>query len=185
MSKDKITACDDYLDLMADELAVLQKIDHPNITRVFETMECPKNYYIVMEFISGGDLLGKVAKMDHFSEDHACQIVHQILLALNYMHEIKIVHRDLKPDNLLCIDCDDGELIIKLTDFGFATAFDDDKFDLCLGTPEYMAPELLMMNEYCSKVDVWSLGVITYMLLSGQKPYIGSSIDELKEMIVR
>ena len=130
-------------------------------------MECPKNYYVVMELIEGGDLLGKAAKIDRFSEDHACHIVYQILLALNYMHGMKIVHRDLKPDNVLCVDCDDGSFIVKLTDFGFSTAFEEDKFDLCMGTPEYMAPELLSQKEYCSKVDVWSLGVITYLLLSG------------------
>jgi calcium/calmodulin-dependent protein kinase I len=96
-----------------------------------------------MELMTGGDLMGKVAQIHHFSEDHAAHIVHQIILALNYMHGLKITHRDLKPENLMCTG-EGEELTVKLTDFGFACTFDPKvKLDIILGTPIYMAPELV------------------------------------------
>lgn len=89
------------MELMRNELLVLEKTDHPHITRVFELLEDKKHFFVVMEFMSDGNLLDKVVDMDHFSEDHAAMVVHQVMLALNYMHQQKISHRDLKPDNIM------------------------------------------------------------------------------------
>lgn len=86
---------------MKNELQVLELVDHPNITRVFELMEDSKNYFIVMEFCSGGNLLDKVIEIEKMTEKVAADIINQILLALNYMHKQNMVHRDLKPENLL------------------------------------------------------------------------------------
>ena len=104
-------------------------------------------------------------------------MIRQILLALNFMHSKNIMHRDLKPENILCEDCagmQEDEIIIKLTDFGFATKFDPDgqeKHTLSLGSAMYMAPELCQEEEYDSKVDVWSIGVIAFVLLAGMPPF--------------
>ena len=138
-------------------------------------MEDAKNYFVVMEFCSGGNLLEKIIERKSISEKVAADIIQQILLALNYMHKKNIMHRDLKPENLLVQDSADSKTInIKLTDFGFATKFKKgEKLDLSLGSPLYMAPELVLEEDYDNRVDVWSAGVIAYILLSGMPPFIG------------
>ena len=102
IKKQKLRQNEVYMDLMRNELEVLEKTDHPHLTRVFELLEDSKHFYVVMEYMADGNLLDSIVKMDHFSEDHAAMIVHQIMLALNYMHKQKISHRDLKPDNIMC-----------------------------------------------------------------------------------
>ena len=103
-------------------------------------------------------------------------MIKQVLLALNFMHKKNIMHRDLKPENLLCEETgaadDDDEIYVKLTDFGFATKYDPNKKQtLSLGSPMYMAPELVKEEPYDYKVDCWSTGVITYILLTGAPPF--------------
>ena len=101
------------------------------------------------------------------------------------MHKQKITHRDLKPENLLCQYNDDGSFDIKLTDFGFATAFKaDQKMSLSLGSPLYMSPELCAEKEYDHRVDVWAVGVIGYILLSGMPPFFGKSKDQIYHAII-
>ena len=157
-----------YQDLMRNELEVLEATIHPHITRVFELMEDKRNYYIIMELVSGGNLLDQVYKEKNFSEIKAAKVIRQLLLALNFMHQKNITHRDLKPENLLCELSDDSEISVKLTDFGFACHYrSDEKLTLSLGSPLYMAPELCAEVEYDEKVDVWSSAVILYILITG------------------
>lgn len=169
IKKAKLKENEVYMDLMRNELTVLEKTDHPHIVRVFEILEDKNHFYVVMEFMSGGDLMGKVEKIKQFSEDHAAMILHQVLLALNYMHAKQVSHRDLKPDNLMVLEGENPEdIMIKLTDFGFACFFDPhQKMDVIVGTPIYMSPELVEGYEYDCRVDVWSLGVIAHILLTG------------------
>lgn len=103
---------------------VLEKTTHPHITKIYEILEDESNFYVVMELLSGGSLLDKIILTSKFNEDHACMIIHQILLALNYMHSKHITHRDLKLENLMCVSKDPTDLTVKLTDFGFATFYD-------------------------------------------------------------
>ena len=91
-----------YMELLRNELLVLEETDHPHITRVFELMEDKKNFYVVMELLPEGNLLDKICEMTYFTEDHAVMILHQIMLALNYLHQKNITHRDLKPENVMC-----------------------------------------------------------------------------------
>lgn len=185
IKKDKLTENEVYMDLMRNELTVLEKCDHPHITRVFELMEDQKHFYVVMEFLSGGDLMGQVQKLHQFSEEQAAQCIYQIMLALNYMHQRNVTHRDLKPENLMTSTTEKGNLFIKLTDFGFATFFDPSrKMDVIVGTPIYMAPELANGDEYDCRVDIWSVGVITYILLGGRPPFDGKDTDEIKDQIL-
>ena len=98
------------------------------------------------------------------------------------MHKINIVHRDLKPENILMDSLDD--LSVKLTDFGFATFFDDnDLLDEVLGSPIYMPPEIILRQKYDSKVDTWSAGVVAYILLSGRPPFTGLNKEEVYSAI--
>ena len=101
-----------------------------------------------MEYISGGDLMGKIKQKKTFTEEQVAKIIYQVLLAVNYMHKKSLVHRDLKPENMMCIGTDD-DLTIKLTDFGFACTFDPkEKLDVSLGTPQYRSPELVESEKY-------------------------------------
>ena len=96
------------------------------------------------------------------------------------MHNLGIMHRDLKPENLLCEQTEDGNIVIKLTDFGFATHFSQDRVEsLSLGSPLYMAPELCLEQEYDNKVDVWAVGVILFVLLTGSPPFKGRTKKEI------
>lgn len=182
--KKKIAENSAYMELMRNELFVLEKTDHPHVVRVFEILETKGKFFVVMEFLNEGDLMGKVMKMHNFSEDHAAMIVDQILHALCYIHSQNVTHRDLKPDNIMCIG-DGDNMQIKLTDFGFACFFNPNKkMDISLGTPYYMAPELVDGREYNQKVDIWSLGCISYMLLSGKLPFDGKNLEEIADAIL-
>ena len=108
--------------------------------------------------------------------------MNQVLLAVNFLHKIGIMHRDLKPGNILMCSKESSDLRIKLSDFGFSSFYDTQK--TMLGTPLYMAPEIFKKKKYTNKVDIWSIGVITYKLLTGKSPFVGvSKFDELQKLI--
>jgi len=107
------------------------------------------------------------------------------MLGLNYMHLQKITHRDIKPENILLVSDDIKNFDIKIADLGFAAKIDKETgLDLVLGTPLYMAPELIKHQRYNEKVDVWSLGIITYQLLSGKTPFDGKNIKKINQNIL-
>ena len=181
IKKSLLSQAEIYETLMKQELEVLEKTDHPHITRVFELLEDKRQYYVIMELVSGGNLLEKVIELKMMTEPLAADVINQLLLSLNYMHSQGITHRDLKPENLLCEPSEDKKkLNVKLTDFGFACFYQQDqKLELSLGSPLYMAPELCAETEYDQRVDVWSTGVIAYILLSGMPPFVGQSKDRI------
>ena len=165
-----------------------EKLEHPHIVKVLDLCEDNKDIFIALELIKGGNLLEVLSKMQKkkiaITETDAATIVHQILLAINYIHTSKVVHRDLKLENIM-VDIkrgNKGEAIMtcKLTDFGFACMMDpNEKITLSLGSPLYMAPEVIDHKSYDSKVDIWSLGVIAYIVLTGKAPFDGKSRDEI------
>jgi len=162
------------------EVDILKQLDHPNIIKIYEFFEDSKFMYIVMELAQGGELFDKIQNVHHFSEKKAAEIFLQILSGVNYLHKHNIVHRDLKPENILF----DGE-ILKIVDFGTSRNFDSKKkMKNCHGTPYYIAPEVL--NEcYNEKCDVWSVGVILYILLSGVPPFNGANDDEILDSVMK
>lgn len=168
--------------MLLTELNVLQRVDHQNLIRVLEIFEDDKTFFIVSELIEGGDLHSRLQAVGNYNEQQAATIIHQILLAVNFLHKIGIMHRDLKPGNILMCTHDADDLSLKLTDFGFSSFYDTQK-DI-LGTPLYMAPEIFKKKRYTSKVDIWSIGIITYKLLVGKSPF-GSinQIDQLSKHI--
>jgi calcium-dependent protein kinase len=163
-----------------NEIEILKKISHPNIISIYEIFEDSKNYYIMTEFLEGGELFEMITSQGFFSEVDAAKIIKQILNAVNYMHNKNIVHRDLKPENILLInksgkDIRDNNYDIKLIDFGTAKSFErNQKLTKFIGTSYYIAPEVLA-ESYDEKCDVWSCGVIFYILLCGYPPFNGAS----------
>mmetsp|Transcript_16089 Transcript_16089/g.11603 ORF Transcript_16089/g.11603 Transcript_16089/m.11603 type:complete len:137 (+) Transcript_16089:1230-1640(+) len=136
---------------------------------------------MITEFMGGGELFEAITKRRYFTENIAAKIMKQILQAVNYCHLKKIVHRDLKPENLMLASEDGYE--VKLIDFGLSRTFSLDK-KMCsrLGTPFYIAPEVLK-KKYDHKCDIWSIGVILYILLSGRPPFVGKNDEQIFEQI--
>ncbi|CAG9312657.1 unnamed protein product [Blepharisma stoltei] len=160
------------------EINILKSLDHPNIVKVHEYFIDTKKIYIVMEYCSGGELFSELIKRNFFSEAKAAQIMYQIFSAVRYLHENNIMHRDLKPENILLEDKHDI-MNIKLIDFGTATAKVPLKYSRYLeGTAYYMAPEVAL-GGYNEKCDLWSCGVIMYILLSGSPPFDGNNDNEI------
>ena len=140
------------------------------------------NFYLITEYIDGGELFDKISKVKQFNENDAANIMRQLLSAVVYCHNRKIVHRDLKPENLL-LESSSRYDSIKVIDFGTSIVFDPStKMRHKYGTPYYIAPEVLS-RMYDEKCDVWSCGVIMYILLCGQPPFKGKNHKEIFEKI--
>ena len=180
-------------DAVKQELAVLQTMEHPYIVHIFELLFDDQNLYFVAELMEHKDLMHVHEEIIRnnwsFTEQDVKNMIKQILLALNYMHKQNYLHRDLKLENVM-VDVqkkEDGsnEIVCKLTDFGFAMILEQNqKTKQKLGTPRYMAPELVSGKRYDSKVDLWALGVLAYILLSdGKFPFEGRSIMALNNSI--
>jgi len=152
---------------MRREGKLLQMIIHPNIVQLYELMETENSYYLVTELCDGGDLMDYICNRKHLSESCTRKFIRQIISAVDYLHRIGILHRDLKIENLLL----DKNHNIKLIDFGLSN---HTKNELCItqcGSPAYAAPELLAHKKYGTKVDVWSIGVNMYAMLTGNLPF--------------
>ena len=158
------------------EIEILRKISHPNITNIFEIFADSKKYYVIMEFLEGGELFEAITSIGSFTEASACKVMKQILSAVYYLHSNHIVHRDLKPENIMLTQKPkNGNYQIKLIDFGTAKIFKPGKkMNKFIGTSYYIAPEVLK-ERYDEKCDVWSCGVILFILLCGYPPFNGNT----------
>ncbi|KAL4465828.1 hypothetical protein ABPG74_004065 [Tetrahymena malaccensis] len=169
-----------------NEINIMKELDHPNVIRLYETFEDQRNVYLSMELCQGGELFDVITAKKKFNEEEARLVFNQIVSAVSYCHANNICHRDLKPENFLLLQKDSLENI-KVADFGLSCIFVDKqqkKQDIMgkTGSSYYMAPEVLqgVYNELC---DVWSLGVILYILLSGIPPFFGSNDSKIFEKI--
>ena len=158
------------------EIEILRKISHPNITNIFEIFADSKKYYVIMEFLEGGELFEAITNIGSFTEASACKVMRQILSAVYYLHSNRIVHRDLKPENIMLTQKPkNSNYQIKLIDFGTAKIFKPGKkMNKFIGTSYYIAPEVIK-ERYDEKCDVWSCGVILYILLCGYPPFNGNN----------
>ena len=171
---------------LKSEIQILIKLDHPNIIKLYEIYENDNYIYLVMELCTGGELFDRIIQKTEqgktFTEKEVANIFYQMMSAINYCHSNKIVHRDLKPENLLLATQDENSPI-KVIDFGMSRIFNDKQamFDK-VGTAYYISPEVLD-GFYDEKCDIWSAGVILYILLCGYPPFNGNDDDEIFESI--
>jgi len=172
--------------LLSREIDIMKKVDHPNVLSLKEIFENSKQLTLVMELITGGELFFKIVDRGCYSEKDAANIVRQIVSGVKYLHSLGIAHRDLKPENLLC-NGDNDNMQIKIADFGLSKIFaGGQQLETSCGTPDYAAPEVLTgEHAYDKSVDLWSVGVITYVLLCGYPPFYASSQPALFDKICK
>mmetsp|Transcript_65300 Transcript_65300/g.181580 ORF Transcript_65300/g.181580 Transcript_65300/m.181580 type:complete len:503 (+) Transcript_65300:93-1601(+) len=162
------------------EIAIMKMMDHPNIIKLYESFEDRKNIYLVMELCTGGELFDRIIEAGHFTEMQAAIIMQQIVRAIYYMHENHVCHRDLKPENFIFMTTDPIEKAhLKIIDFGLSCAFKPDQvLSTKAGTPYYVAPQVLA-GKYDHLSDLWSCGVIMYVLMCGYPPFFGETDAEV------
>ncbi|XP_020857643.1 serine/threonine-protein kinase 33 isoform X1 [Phascolarctos cinereus] len=177
--------------LLEREVNILKSVNHEHIIHLQQVFETPKRMYLVMELCEDGELKGILNSKGHFSENETRQIIGDLGSAIAYLHKKDIVHRDLKLENILVKsrytnEKNETNFNIKVTDFGLAVQKEggcEAMFQTTCGTPIYMAPEVINAHDYSQQCDIWSIGVIMFMLLCGQPPFLASSEDKLFELI--
>lgn len=178
------TKCDE--DAFKKEYLIQRHFDSPYIIDIISYFEDTENFVIVMEYANGGELFDAIIENGPFSENDAARLIQQILIGLKLLHDNKIIHRDLKPENILISkDEKTKESTIKISDFGLARLISGEKIITdFLGTMYYAAPEIISKRPYDSSIDIWSLGVVIYVLLSAFYPFEAETSDETKEKIL-
>ena len=167
-----------------NEINILMKMDHPNIIKIFEFYNNSTTYYLITEYCEGGSLFDLIKKNGPFTEIQASYIMHQILSVVNYCHKMKIIHRDLKPENILINKNENGLVKIKICDFGTSLMFNRGEIqDQIVGSIYYIAPEIIQ-KKYNSKCDLWSCGIIMYILLTGVPPFGGKDNQTIIKKIL-
>jgi len=161
------------VEYMRKEKNILESLIHPNIVRYIDYYEDKKNYYLLEELVDSGDLYDVLSRQHKYNENDAKILALQLIRAVQYMHNKGIVHRDIKCENTLCKIGPDGSITLKITDFGHATECQDgvllQQFDV--GSPCYRPPEFIERRAYSKSCDMFSVGVVIYILLVGQYPY--------------
>lgn len=181
----KKTLKKEELQLLSREINIMKKLQHKNIVQLYDIYETANDLFLVLEFIPGGELFDQIVERGSYSEHDAAALVRQILEGIDYMHKHGVVHRDLKPENLLCSNTSAATASsIKIADFGLSKDLETGNLQTSCGTPSYVAPEVLMGGQYDSEVDIWSIGVITYVLLCGFTPFYGDNQRQLFERIL-
>ncbi|XP_062481899.1 death-associated protein kinase 2 isoform X4 [Pezoporus occidentalis] len=161
------------------EVSILQQILHANIIKLHDIYENKTDVVLILELVSGGELFDFLAQKESLSEEEATRFIKQILDGVNYLHSKKIAHFDLKPENIMLLDKNIPIPHIKLIDFGLAHKIEDGvEFKNIFGTPEFVAPEIVNYEPLGLAADMWSIGVITYILLSGASPFLGETKQE-------
>jgi len=170
---------------LTTEMEILKNVNHPNIICLKEIIDTKNCLFIITELVTGGELFDKIVELGSYSEKDSAVLVTKMVSAIDYLHSMGIVHRDLKPENLLLRD-DDDISEVKLADFGLSKIMSQKvMMQTACGTPGYVAPEVLQAKGYDKEVDLWSIGVITYILLCGFPPFYNEKLQELFEQIIR
>ncbi|GAX20809.1 calcium/calmodulin-dependent protein kinase I [Fistulifera solaris] len=164
---------------LLDEVGILKELRHAHIIRLYDFFVEPSTYYLVMERMRGGELFDRIVAKAYYNEKEARDTCLIVLQAVGYCHKNRVAHRDLKPENLLLLSEDD-DTSVKIADFGFAKrVLEPNSLSTQCGTPGYVAPEILEGTLYDERADMWSVGVILYILLGGYPPFIESTQRDL------
>jgi serine/threonine protein kinase len=155
------------VDHIVSEKAILQTLKHPFIVNMYGSFHDSRYIYMVLEYIVGGEFFTHLRKAGRFENDQSCFYAAQIAAIFEYCHSLNIVYRDLKPENILI----NADGYVKLTDFGFAKVIEHRTYTLC-GTPEYIAPEVLLNKGHGKPVDWWTLGILIYEMIVGYPPFV-------------
>ncbi|KAK1298145.1 CBL-interacting serine/threonine-protein kinase 11 [Acorus calamus] len=167
---------------LLSEIYILRKINHPNIIRLHDMIEAPGRIYLVLEYCSGGDLSIYVQRHGRVNETVAKHFMQQLATGLKVLRENNLMHRDLKPQNLL-LATNDEQPILKLADFGFARSLQPRGLaETVCGSPLYMAPEIMQLQKYDAKADLWSVGAILFQLVIGRTPFTGHTQLQSNEL---
>ena len=166
------------------EMQIQREFESPYIVNIYALIERAEDLILIMEYVNGGELFDAIVEQGSFSENDAATLIQQVLVGLKILHDHGVIHRDLKPENLLLSNEPDGSRVVKIADFGLAGLIEsqEDMKKFC-GTEGYAAPEIMKNVPYNASVDVWSLGVIVFILLSGYKPFDADSQFELYQQV--
>lgn len=169
-------------DSLRSEVAILSSMNHPNIVKCFDFFEESKQFMVILEYLEGGELFDRIVKKSYYNEREARDLIKILLSAIRYCHDRNVVHRDLKPENLLMMSKED-DADLKIADFGFAVNCVGSNLTTQCGTPGYVAPEILNHVPYGKSVDMWSIGVICYIILGGYPPFYDDNVKNLYKKI--
>ncbi|XP_028405202.1 myosin light chain kinase, smooth muscle-like [Dendronephthya gigantea] len=159
------------------EIEIMGKLNHKRLVALYDVYDVSRNFVLIMEYITGGELFERIANEESVTEKECTYYMRQLLEGLQYMHKMSIVHLDLKPENIVCLSKDTWD--IKLIDFGLAKELKPGKtIKTMQGTPEFVAPEVINFEPVCLASDMWSVGVIAYILISGLSPFLGDDDNE-------
>uniref|UniRef100_A0A8C5KJK0 Myosin light chain kinase family, member 4 n=1 Tax=Jaculus jaculus TaxID=51337 RepID=A0A8C5KJK0_JACJA len=161
-----------------NEISIMNQLDHVNIIQLYDAFESTHDIILVMEYVEGGELFDRIIDENcNLTELDTILFIKQICEGIRHMHQMSILHLDLKPENILCVNRNAKQ--IKIIDFGLARRYKPrEKLKVNFGTPEFLAPEVVNYDFVSFSTDMWSVGVITYMLLSGLSPFLGDSDAE-------
>lgn len=183
---DKLKCRGNY-EMIYNEVKILKRLEHPNIVKLIEEFDYDSELFLVLELVQDGDLFDAITNVIRFDEVSVATMIYNLSSALTFLHSRGIVHRDIKPENLLITALEDGSQTLKLADFGLAVEVGQNPLYNICGTAFYVSPEMLNETGYGFKVDVWSTGVICYILLFGYPPFTSkneSNQDELFDAIL-
>jgi calcium-dependent protein kinase len=167
---------------IVQEIVALKKCDHPSIVKIHEIYKDKKKLHIVLDFVEGQELLDYIIKHNKLKESEASMILKQLLKSIRYIHSKGIIHRDLKPENIII---NPDTLKLKLIDFGLSSYFLENKsLHTKVGTPAFAAPEVIK-GDYGKEADLWSIGIICYVMLVGYHPFQAENMAKLLDKIIK
>ncbi|CAK92716.1 unnamed protein product (macronuclear) [Paramecium tetraurelia] len=181
--KNQIFKSQKHLQSLEKELKILRLMKHKQVMTLIETFETVSYIFVVQEYLRGGDLHEYITKVGHLSERKVHSVISQLVSGLGFIHSQGVIHRDIKPENIILRNQDNVEDLV-ISDFGLADfySFDGNYLYKQCGTPGYAAPEILVGQPYDYKVDVFSLGVLFYTLITGRRPFQGKNTDQIFQM---